>query len=86
MSRGHFSRSSEIAHLIAEVRRITAVEALDVYGIEFVQIGKLNGKVFDTTTEQEYENLNEWAQAVVDEDLDEYAELEHEASKYDEDN
>lgn len=81
MSQGHFSRSSEIAHLLAEVRRMSAQELYDSYGIEFVAVGKTTGPVYDTTSDEEYKDLNEWAQAVVDEERSEY-EYEDEQDDY----
>lgn len=76
MSRGHFSRSSEISHLIAQVRRMTPEDVLEAYGIKFLP----DGTIWDVTFEENYKNINEWAQACVDEENSEYDDTD---DKYD---
>lgn len=68
-----FSPSSEVAHLVAEVRRLTPEQILDVYGIEINE----RGIVWDTLYEEEFLNIREWAKFTVeqdnlDDDEDEY--------------
>lgn len=70
MSQGHFSRSSEIAHLVAEVRRMSPQERRDIHGMEIHD----DGTVSDETLDDTFKNIQTWAQAVVESDTDEFDE------------
>lgn len=79
MSRGHFSRSQEIAHLVADVRRMTPEQVMDTHGIQILA----NGQVYDATFEETYKNISEWAQASLEDEGSEFDDLDDKYSKYD---
>lgn len=78
MSGRHFSRSSEVAHLIADVRRMTPEDVLETYGIKILP----DHQVFDVTFDETYKNLSEWAQACIDGEDDDYDDDEDKYDKY----
>ena len=80
MSGTQFSRSSEVAHLVAEIRRMTIEEALEIYGVEIHP----DKTVFDTAYEEEFKNLNEWAAFVVSQEMDEWEDKDEDTSKWSE--
>lgn len=84
MSGKHFSRSSEVAHLVAEVNRSSAEELLEIYGIELdpLLLKYKQGIVFDTLYDKFFKTVHEWAAFTVDQEHidDEY---DDEYSKYD---
>lgn len=73
MSHGRHNASSEVAHLVAEVKALTPEDALEIHGIEIYP----DKTVYDTAYEETFKNLNAWAVYVVaqemsDDDIDEY--------------
>jgi hypothetical protein len=74
MSGQHFSRSSEVAHLVAAVKKLPAEEVLETYGIEIDE----RGVVWDTLYEEEFMNVRAWAVFTVEQEAadDEYEEDE----------
>lgn len=59
-----FSPSSEVAHLVAEVRRLNPEQVLETYGIEIND----RGVVWDTLYEEEFLNLRQWAVFTVEQE------------------
>jgi hypothetical protein len=75
---GQHSRSSEVAHIIAEVRRMTPEEIIETYGIQLLD----DGKVLDITYDEEFKNIPEWAAwSVAEENLYNNEDL-YDQSKY----
>jgi tyrosine-protein phosphatase YwqE len=66
MTRLHHSRSSEIAHIVTEAKKMTASELMTSYGVEI----KPDGTVYDTITDTTFKTLNAWATIVVEEEQD----------------
>lgn len=66
----HFSHSSEVAHLVAEVNRLSAEEILETYGIELdPMLLKYNqGFVYDTLENKFFKTIREWAVFTVEQD------------------
>ena len=82
MSRSrHHSRSSEVAHIVAEVRRMFPEDAFDAYGIEILE----DGRIIDTTYDQEFKTLHEWAAWSVDQESAYDDEDLYDTGKYSED-
>ncbi len=81
MSHGRHNASSEIAHLLAEIRRMTAEEAFENHGIE-IQADKL---VYDSTYEQTFNNVQEWAAFVIEQERDNWEDdFDRDSNKWDE--
>lgn len=82
MSYGRHNASSEVAHLVADVRRMTAEQALEAHGIEI----NADKTVYDSTYEKSFKNINEWAAYVVKEETNEWDEdSDHYSNKWDDD-
>jgi len=69
-----FSPSSEVAHLVAEVNRLSAEELLETYGIELdPMLVKYKKKlVYDTLYDKWFNTIREWAVFTVEQDSAEY--------------
>lgn len=80
MSHGHRNASSEIAHLVAEIRKSTPEEILADHGI--VILGNTN--VYDPTENRTFVSINAWAAYVVQQEIDEWEDDEHDTGKWDE--
>ena len=65
-----FSPSSEVAHLVAEVNRLSPEELMEVYGIELdPMLQKYNqGFVYDTLYDKFFKTVREWAVFTVDQE------------------
>lgn len=85
MSGKHFSRSSEVAHLVAEVNRLSVEENLEVHGIDIDRIGARPAEeyIFDTLYEEYFKTVHEWAAFTVDQESNEYDDFDDKYSKYD---
>jgi hypothetical protein len=81
MSHGRHNASSEVAHLVAEIRRLTPEQALEIHGIEL----NSDRTVFDTAYEQAFKNLNEWAAFVVAQEMSDEDEDDYETGKWSDD-
>jgi hypothetical protein len=76
-----FNASSEVAHLLAEVRQLTPEEVLEAHGIEIDIVDKT---VYDATYEQTFKNIQAWAQFVVAQENDEFEDEDEFSSQWDE--
>ncbi len=76
-----YSPSSEIAHILAEVRRMSPEEIMDTYGIEISE----DKTVFDTAWEQTFKSVQMWAAFVVEQESGDYDEDEYDTGKWDDD-
>jgi hypothetical protein len=74
-----YSPSSEIAHLLAELRGMTNEEILDIHGIEINE----DKSVYDLAYDQTFKNVQTWATFVVEQENSDY-EDEDEYGKWDE--
>lgn len=85
MSGRHFSRSSEVAHLVAEVNRLSVEENLEVHGIDIDRIGvrPTEEHIFDTLYEEYFKTVHDWAAFTVDQESNEYDDFDDKYSKYD---
>jgi hypothetical protein len=81
MSHGRHNASSEVAHLVAEVRGLTPEEALELHGIEIYE----DKTVYDTAYEETFKNLNTWASFVVAQEMTEDYDDEYETGKWGDD-
>ena len=81
MSRSRHNASSEVAHLVAEVRRVSVEQALEIHGIEI----RPDKTVFDTAYEQTFKNLNEWASYVVAQEMSEDDDDDYDTGKWSDD-
>lgn len=81
MSHGRHNASSEVAHLVAEVRSLTPEEAYEVHGIEIL----LDKTVYDLTYEETFKNLNAWAVFVVAQEMSDENEDELDTGKWNDD-
>lgn len=68
MSHGRHNASSEVAHLVADVRRMSKEDAYQIHGIEI----RTDGSVYDSTDDRRFRNLNEWASYVISLEGDEW--------------
>lgn len=68
--RGQHSRSSEAAHLVAEVNRLSSEELLEIYGIELdpLLVKYNRGLVYDTLYDKFFKTIREWAVFIVEQD------------------
>lgn len=65
---GRHSLSSEVSHLLIEIRELDAEQLYTQHGIEIHE----NGSVYDTTYDLTFSTINQWATFVVQqEDSDE---------------
>lgn len=80
MSRGHFSRSSQVAHLVDEVNRLSLEENLETYGIELdpLLLKNKQGLVYDTLYDKYFKTIREWAVFTIEQDS-----IEDEEDDYD---
>lgn len=85
MSHGRHNASSEVAHLVAEVRQMTAEQALESYGLVLPQWDTFTTAVYDTAYEQEFKNINEWAKYVIAQEMLEDDEDDQYAGKWNDD-
>ncbi len=76
-----YSPSSEIAHILAEVRRMSPDQIMDTYGIEIYE----DKTVFDTAWEQTFKSVQAWATFVVEQESGDFDEDDYDAGKWDED-
>lgn len=70
MSNRHFSRSSEIAHLVAEVNRLSVEDNLEIYGIDIDRMGVRSNDQFihDTLYDKYFKTIHDWAAFTVDQE------------------
>lgn len=91
MSHGRHNASSEIAHLVAEVRQLTPEQALEAYGIEIVGVDNMPERlakynyVYDTAYDKKFRSLNEWAIFVVAQEMQDYADEDDYANNWEDD-
>lgn len=76
-----YSPSSEITHLLAELRGLTNEEILDIHGIEI----KEDKTVFDLAFEREFKNVQAWATFVVEQENQDFDSEEEYDNKWTED-
>lgn len=76
-----YSPSSEIAHLLAEIRGLTNEELLDIHGIELRE----DKTVFDLAFEQEFKNVQAWATFVVEQENQDFGDEDEYDNKWNED-
>lgn len=81
MSHGRHNASSEVAHLVAEVRSMTSEQAYDVHGIEILP----DKTIYDTAYEQDFKNLNAWAVFVVAQEMSNDDEDDYDTGKWGDD-
>lgn len=68
----HRSQASEIAHVRAEIKRLSKDEIYQIYGI----ILNEDGSVYDELEEETFPNLSDWLKFYVEEsEEDEYSDL-----------
>lgn len=65
-----FSRSSEAAHLVTEVNRLSVEENLETYGIEIDRLGLKESRefIFDTLYNKYFRTVREWALFTIEQD------------------
>ncbi len=80
----HFSRSSEVAHLVAEVNRLPADQLLEIYGIELdpLLLKYKQGLVYDTLYDKFFKTVYDWAAFTVDQESED--EYDDDYGKYEE--
>lgn len=66
MSRHHQSNTNAVAHMIHDVKNMSRLDLLKTYNVEVWE----DGQVYDLTINHVYANVNEWANATVEEDID----------------
>jgi len=76
-----YSPSSEIAHLLAEIKGLTKEELLDIHGIEINE----DKTVYDTAWEETFKNTQAWAAFVVEQEMLDYGDEDEYDNKWDED-
>lgn len=79
MSHGRHNVSSEVAHLVAEIRRLSPEAIFETHGITI----ESDKTVYDTAYERIFKNVNEWAKFVVQQDMDEWDEDEDTINEWD---
>lgn len=78
MSYGRHNASSEVAHLIAEIRTMTPEQALDVHGLQILQ----DKTVYDTAYELPFKNINAWATFVIAQEINEWDDTEADTGRW----
>jgi len=65
-----YSPSSEVAHLVSEVSRLSAEELMETYGIELdpLLLKYKQGLVYDTLYDKFFKTVREWAVFTVEQD------------------
>ena len=80
MSRHHKSNTNEVAHMVLDAKNMTHQELMETYNVEVWE----DGQVYDLTLDHVYANVSEWANATVEEDVDEFDNSEYFNSEWDE--
>ena len=73
MSRNYSASAQDAAHMINEIKDLTAEQAYDAFGVEL----KEDGSVFDPTYGMNFGSVGEWAHFTVEQDNVEYEEHFH---------
>lgn len=79
MSHGRYNASSEVAHLVAEVRNLTPEQNLEIHGIEI----NSDKTIYDTAYNQKFKNITEWAKFVIAQEMNEEGEDDYNTGKWD---
>lgn len=69
----------EVTRLVNYARKASPEDLMEDYGIELIE----HGQVFDTVEERTYKSVVEWAESVVDDDVDDEYEYGSRRSRYD---
>lgn len=85
MSGRHFSRASEIAHLVAEVNRLSVEENLETHGIDIDRVKARSSDQFihDTLYNEYFKTIHDWAAFTIDQESNEYDDDDDKYGKYD---
>lgn len=70
MSRHHAAHAGDVTHIINDICNMSQEEAQKMYGIEFIE----GGKVYDEMYGRKFGSLDEWAEFNVQQDELEYEE------------
>ena len=68
MSRHHRSTTNEVEHLILDAKNLSHSEMIKIYNVEVWE----DGQVYDLTADKMYATVKEWANATVEEDVDDF--------------